>query len=141
MKFKSKFFIVFPRKMVNEITWPDTWGNQCVANLPDILKEVLGIKSICGEIKLIWNEEHRYRILKDNQVSHQELDDYKKADCNSLHFNSEKSMKRAAKELTDRGGKGFICLDNYRDVIVQQAYYKRNNSFQLETPDSKDEKN
>lgn len=141
MKFKSKFFIVFPRKLVKEISWPDKWGNQCVGNLPDMLREVLGIKSISGEIKLIWNEDHRWRIKEDNQVSHHEIDDYIKADCNSLHFASEKSMKRAAKELTDRGGKGFISLDNYRDVIIQQAYYKRNNSFQSETPDIQNEKN
>jgi hypothetical protein len=129
MRFKSKFFIVFPRKLVDEISWPDTWGSHCVANLPTMLSEVLGIKFICGEIKLIWNEDHRWRIKEDNKVSHHELDDYLKADCNSLHFASEKGMKRAAKELTDRGGKGYICVDNYRDVIIQQAFYRRNGSF------------
>lgn len=115
--------------MVDEISWPDKWGHQCVGNLPDMLREVLGIKSICGEIKLIWNEDHRWRIKEDNQVSHHEIDDYIKADCNSLHFASEKSMKRAEKELSTRGGKGFICVDNYRDVIIQQAFYRHNGFF------------
>ncbi len=129
MKRKSKFFIVFPRKLVNEITWPDAWGYQCAGSLPDMLRDVLKVKSIGSEFKVIWNEQHRWSLVKDLDITIKDLEDYLKADCSMLSFVSERTMKLAAKELTDRGSSDFICVDNYRDVIMQQAFYRQNKSF------------
>ncbi|WP_286914837.1 hypothetical protein [Flavobacterium sp. UBA4197] len=129
--FKPKYYIVFPRKMVNEMTWPTDWGHKCAGNLSEMLQDVLKVKTIGSELKLIWNSHHRYQVIKDNNITDAELDDYVKSDCSMISFQSAGTMKRAVKSLEKMGGKNFVCLDSYREVILQQAHYKNNCEFFL----------
>ena len=126
---KPKFYIVFPYSLTSQIEWPKEWGNTCVANMPAMLREVLKIKTIGSEIKLIWNYQHRQLILQKNCITNEQLDFYLKSDCSILSFLSIRTRKRAVKALKEMGGEGFICVDNYRDVIIQQAIYKQTGKF------------
>lgn len=46
-----------------------------------------------------------------------------------LSFISEGTMKRVAMALKNMGGENFICVNSYRDVILQQAFYRHNKKF------------
>ncbi len=113
------------------MTWPSDWGNVCPANLSPMLSEVLKVKAIGSEIKLIWNASHRHAVVKDNNVTYQQLEDYLKADCSLLSFQSVRTRTKAVKAIEKMGGKGFICIDSYREVILSQAHYHVNKSFPL----------
>lgn len=128
-----KYFIVYPRQMINELEKPEGWGYLSAGNLSVALKEVLNAKSIGSEIKLIWNNQHYWQLIKDYELEPQELDDYIKSDCSLLSFKSEFLMKRVVKQLNKMGAKTtFICINNYRDVILQQAHYKNFGKFKIE---------
>jgi hypothetical protein len=129
MKWKPKYFIVYPNVMNDNLKWPENWGNTCRANLAAMLRQVLNTKSVGSEIKLIWNDQHRYTVLKDNQVNYSQLDNYLKAECGMLSFLSQTTRKRADKALRQMGGEGFVYVDNYRDVILYQAHFRINKKF------------
>ncbi|MBD9179636.1 MAG: hypothetical protein EGP82_10770 [Odoribacter splanchnicus] len=131
MGWNPNFYIVFPYSLAYQINWPEGWGYQCVANLPLMLKEVLNVSTIGSEIKLIWNEDHRDTMIKKNEITYEQLDDYLKSDCSMLSFLSEGTMKRAVKALKRMGAVNFVCVSSYRDVILQQAYYRHNKNFNL----------
>lgn len=133
MNWKRKFFLVYPRKIVNEITWPSDWGNQCSGNLSEMIREQLNVKRGVGsEIKLIWNDDHRRQLIRDYNISSSDIDDYIKADCTLLTFRSERLMTRALKLLSKMGATSDPCqTTEYRDVIVQQAEYYRFGKFKL----------
>src|SRR5687768_6049146 len=104
MNWKAKFYLIYPRKLVNEIKWPAEWGHQCSGNLADMLQEVLKIKSGIGsEIKLIWNDEHRRQLIKDYDITYRDLEDYIGADCSLLSFKSESLMNKTVKRLKEMG--------------------------------------
>lgn len=125
-----KFYIIYPYNMINELEKPKNYGYLCAGNLSEALRDLLNVKSIGSELKLIWNNQHRWQIIEDYNLQPEDLDDYIKSDCAILSFESEFVMKRAIKQLKLMGAKSeFICVDNYRDVILQQANYKRNNQF------------
>lgn len=130
MSWKPNFFIIYPYKMINELEKPENYGYLCAGNLCEALRDLLNVKSIGSEIKLIWNNEHRWQLIKDYDLQPSDLDDYIKSNCSIISFKSDFLMKRAIKQLKKMGAKSeFICVDNYREVILQQAYYKRNGCF------------
>ena len=129
MRFKSNFHLVFPYKTVDQITWPDGWGHQCAGNMAAMLCEVLKVKSIGSEWKCILSERHRWQVIRDYNITYQEMEDYLKSDCYMLFFSSENILKRTIKALKKMGAENLISTDNYRDMLLQQAYYNRNNKF------------
>ncbi len=46
-----------------------------------------------------------------------------------LSFISERTRARAVKKKKKIGGKNFICVNSYRDVILQQAFFNNNKTF------------
>lgn len=114
---KPKFYIVYPRIMVDQIEWPEGCDYRCVANLASMLGDKLNCKSIGAEIKLIWNYEHRKVIMDKNNVTSEEIDDYVRADCNMLSFLSERTRARAVKFLTKIGGEEFHLCE-----LIQGCY-------------------
>ena len=132
MKWKPKFFIVYPDKMIHQIKWPGNWASHSVSNLPEMLREFLNVSSIGSEMKLIWNQNHRWQVIEQNNITAQDLDDYLKADCSMLSFSAKGTMNKTAKLLIQLGADNIICVDTYRDMILQQAFYKKNNEFQKE---------
>ena len=133
MSWKPRFYIVYPYSLVDQISWPEGWGNKCVANISSMLREVLNVSTIGSEIKLIWNDEHRYIMLEKNSITNKQLDDYIKSNCSMLSFISEGTMKRAVNALKSMGAINFICVNSYREVILQQAFYRHNKSFDNQT--------
>lgn len=131
MRFKSKYYIVFPRKMVEEIEWPQGWGHQCAGNVAEMLREHLGVSRIASEIKFLVSESERWKIINDYNVSYQDTEDFLNSQCSTLHFNSKIAMKKAATALKKMGAKKLTCTDSYREVILQHGYYKHNNEFKL----------
>ena len=131
MSWKPNFYIVFPYSLAYQINWPEDWKYQCVANIPKMLKEVLNVSTIGSEIKLIWNENHRDTMIKKNGITYEQLDDYLKSDCSMLSFISKGTMKRAVKALERMGAVDFVCVSSYRDVILQQAFYRHNKHFNM----------
>ncbi|UOX35295.1 hypothetical protein LXD69_07190 [Flavobacterium sediminilitoris] len=129
MSWNPKFFIIYPRKIIAEIEKCST-EYLCAGNLSDKLKEVLNVKSIGSELKIIWNNNHKWQLIKDYDLEIIDLEDYVKSDCSILTFKTEFLMKKSVKALRKLGVKSeMICTDNYRDVIIQQAFYKRNGVF------------
>lgn len=128
-KWKPKFYIVYPMAMIDHIHWPEGAPYRCAANLTGMLKFVLNTGAIGAEIKLIWNWKHREIIMEKNNVSSEDIDNYVKANSCMLSFLSERTRDRAAKILKDFGGVGFIYVNSYRDVILQQAFYFKNKEF------------
>lgn len=138
MSWKPKYFIIYPYKMINELTKPENYGYLCAGNLSEALRDTLNVKSIGSEIKLIWNNQHRWQLLKDYELDGNDLDDYIKSECSILSFKSQFLMKRAIKQLKIMGAKSnMMCVDNYRDVIIEQAHYKRNGSFSNKITETK----
>ena len=129
MTFKSKYYIVFPRKMVEEIEWPEGWGNQCAGNVAEMLRDHLEIKRIAGELKWFISESHRWEVIRDHNITYQDTENYIKSDCSTLHFNSKIAMKKAETALKKMGAKKLVCVDSYREVILQQAYYQLYRQF------------
>lgn len=135
MSWKPKFYIIYPLKMIDEIRNPDASEYLCAGNLSETLQEVLNVKAIGSEIKLIWNNQHRWQIIKDYDLQPEDLDDYIKSNCSILSFKTEYVMKRAYRILHLMGAKSKIkCVENYRDVILNQANFKRNGEFITEIP-------
>lgn len=131
---KPKFYIIYPRKMIEQLQKPESWGYLCPGNLSEALQELLNVKSIGSELKLIWNHQHRWKVIEDNKIEPADLDDYLKADCSLISFKTKFLMKRAIKKLREMGMiEDVVCVGNYRDVILQQAYYKRNGKFNIVT--------
>lgn len=131
MSWKPKFFIVYPDELIDQIEWPEGWGYRCVATLPSMLKEVLKVETIGSEIKLIWNDRHRNIMLEKNSISNEQLDDYLRANCSMLSFKAKGTMKRAVKALEKMGATNFVCVNSYRDMVLQQAFYRKNKKFDL----------
>mgnify|MGYP000666069510 CR=1 FL=1 len=129
MGFKSKYHIIFPNEMVYKMDWPEGCDYCCPANVPSMLRDKLNVQTIAGEIKLIWNHEHRMEILKDNNITDEQLDDFLKADCSNIHFAAEGTRKRALKYLDKIGATGYVCADSYRDVLLFQAHFENNGEF------------
>ena len=129
MKWKPKFFIVYPDKMIHQIKWTDNWGCHSVSNLPEMLQEILNVSTIGSEMKLIWNNNHRWQVIEQNNISSQELDDYLKADCSMLSFSVKGTMNKTSKLLIELGADNIICVESYRDMMLQQAFYKNNKKF------------
>lgn len=130
MKWNPKYYIVYPRKMIYELKKPDGWGYLCSGDLPEALQLLLNTKAIGGEMKLIWNEQHRWNVIRDNKIEYNDLEDYIKSDCSMISFKTEFMMNRALKKLKEMGSKSeVICVDNYRDVILNQANFKRFGKF------------
>lgn len=131
MSWNPQYYIVYPTSMVEQIKWPEDWENTCEANLPAMLKEILNDKHIGSEYKIIWNNEHREKIIRECDVTYQQLEDYERANTNVLSFLSKETMLQAAEALKRMGAKNFICVDNYRDVILQQAFYRHSHNFRF----------
>lgn len=131
MRFKSKYYIVFPRKIVEEIKWPKQWGYQCPGNLAEMLRENLGIARIASEIKWFVSNSERWKIIRDYNVTYEETEHFFNSPCGTLHFNSETAMKKAASALKKMGATKLICTDSYREVILQHVHYKHNNEFKI----------
>lgn len=129
MGFKSKYYIVFPRKMVEEIKWPQGWGHLCAGNVAEMLRELLGIARIAGEIKFLVSESEKWKISSDYNVSYEDIEHFLNSPCSTLHFNSKIAMKKAETTLKKMGATKLICVDSYREVILQQGYYKCYNEF------------
>ena len=120
--------------MINELTKPEGYGYLCAGNLSEALQDLLNVKQIGSELKLIWNNQHYYQVIKDNNILPEDLDDYLNAECCIISFKTEFTMKRALKKLKSMGMTSeIICVDNYRDVILQQANYKRTGEFNHKT--------
>lgn len=129
-KWCPKYYIVYPYKMINELDKPDGWGYLCAGNLSEALQEVLNVKSIGSEIKLIWNNQHRWKLIDDYQLEPDDLDCYLKSNCSLLSFKTEYLMKRCAKQLRKMGATcDIVLVDNYRDVILQQAHFATTGIF------------
>lgn len=129
MNWDPQYYIVYPTSMVEQIKWPEDWENTC--NLPAMLREILNDEHIGSEFKMIWNNKHREEIISEYNVTAQQLEDYKMARCNILTFQLERTMLQATEVLKRMGAKKFICVDNYRDVILQQAYYRNSHNFKF----------
>ena len=128
MSWKPKFYIVYADSMIQQVAFPEGWA-MCTANLPTLLRELLNISTIGSEIKLIWNLEHREIMLEKNGITNDQLDAYIKADCNMLSFTTKGTMRRVVKELKKMGCENFVCVDNYKDMILQQVFYQQNKYF------------
>lgn len=134
MNSKPKFFIVYPYDMIDQIAWPEGCDYRCDANLPSMLEDVLEIKddSIGSEVKLIWNSSHRREMLVKNNITYDQLEDYLHSSCSMLSFGDKDLRKKVVETLKKLGAIDFICVDSYRDMILQQAFYKENKKFNLE---------
>lgn len=115
--------------MIHQIKWTDNWGCCSVSNLPEMLREILNVSTIGGEMKLIWNKNHRWQVIQQNNISSQELDDYLKADYSMSSSNAKGTINKTAKLLIELGADNIICVYNYRDMILQQAFHKNNKKF------------
>ncbi|WP_435624487.1 hypothetical protein [Flagellimonas sp.] len=100
-----------------------------MAHIPNMLHELLNVKSISGELKLIWNDWHERELVKKYDVTYKQLEHYVKADSGMLSFSSERTRDRAIRELKRLGADEFYLVDNYRDVILSQAHYYENGTF------------
>ena len=129
MSFKPKYYIIFPYRMIDEMEWPKGCDYRCPANLPSMLRDQLNVQTIGGEIKLIWNDTHRYEILKKNSITNEQLNDYLMSNSCIVSFISNGTRQRALKCLDKLGAKGYVCVDNYREVLTYQAFYKNNKKF------------
>lgn len=130
MSWKPKNYIIYSYKIIDELEKPDGWGYLCAGNLSEALCELLNVKSIGSEIKLIWNNQHKWQLIEDYKLEPIDLEDYIKADCSVLSFKTEFLMNRALQQLKKMGATSdIICVDNYRDVILNQAYFHRTGKF------------
>lgn len=130
--FKPKFYIVYPNRIIDEITWAENAPYRCGANFPGMFESVLKLpdNSIGSEIKLIWNNEHRNTIIQKNDVEYDDVENYLKADCSILSFEEQNIRDMVSMQLDILGGKDFVCVDSYRDVILKQAFYRLNKTFE-----------
>ena len=46
-----------------------------------------------------------------------------------LSFSAKGTMNKTAKLLNQLGADNIICVDSYREVILQQAFFKNNKKF------------
>lgn len=124
---QSNYFIVYNRRMLECISWPKDW-HTCAANLAPMLREFLNIENIGSEIKCILHDGHLNTILKDHNVSRQDVDDYIKADCSTLYFSSPSDRNLVYSSLLVMGAEldQLTPVDAYRDVILKQAEVYRN---------------
>lgn len=127
MNWNPKYYIVYPRKMINELKRPDDWQFICPGNLSEVLEHVLKVETGIGsEMKLIWNDWHRRSVIEDNNITSDDLDDYLRANASILSFKSKAMMNKVLKTLKGMGAVSeMVCVYSYRDVILQQACFKR----------------
>lgn len=129
-RIKSNYFIVYPHKIIGELTPPEGWSCLYPGILPDALRDVMKVKSIGSEFKMIINERHRWSIIEDYDITSDDLDKYLSSDCSLLFFSTENLRNRALKQLQKMGLRSDVaCVDNYRDVLLQQATYSRTGTF------------
>jgi hypothetical protein len=127
---KSNFFIVYPRKVIDELIPPEGWSCLYPGILADALRDAMKVKAMGTEMKIIWNEQHRWSIIKDYDITYEDLEAYLKADCSLLFFQTESLRNRTLKQLQKMGLKSDVAsVDNYRDVLLQQATYHRTGAF------------
>lgn len=126
---KQKYYIVYPHKSVEDLQWECTTHYRCRAHIPNMLQQLLGVKTVGDEIKLIWNHQHEAQMIKEYEVTYSQLRDYIKASCCMISFTAKGTRKRAIEHLKRLGAKEMCLSDNYRDVIILQAHYHNNKSF------------
>ncbi len=131
MRFKSKYYIVFPKKMTEEIEWPEGWGHQCPGNVAEMLRENLGVARIASEIKWFVSEHERWKTIRDHNVTYEDTEYFYNSPCSTLHFNSKIAMKKAETALKKMGATELLCTDSYREVILQHGYYKLHNKYKV----------
>jgi|SRR5690606_17279691 len=129
MSFKPQFFIVYPYSSVDNLQWECTTHYRCMAHIPNMLQELLNVKTIGSEIKLIWNEQHRRQVLKDNDLTYQQLEDYLKSGCSMISFSAKGTRQKAYNEMKRLGAKEMFFADSYRDMVIAQANYRRFKEF------------
>ncbi len=121
MSFKRNFFLVIPRPSVDNLIWECTTHYKCIGNIPDMLRELLNVKTIGSEIKWVVNTEHRLNIMRKHNVSWDDIDNYLQADAFMLAFSAKRTRDRAIKELKRlKAGEMYLC-DSYRDMLLKQA--------------------
>ena len=125
---KNKFYIVYDYEMTNEINMPSPWGSFPHA-ITSFLKEELKVGNIGSEITWIIDYNHRSYLINTYNVSDKNIDDYLKSSCHIFSFYSKGTRKRAIKLLEKMGCTKFTIADNYRDVIIKQAYFFNKNEF------------
>lgn len=131
MNWNPKFYLVYPDEIIDQIPWPEECDYQCVAHFPSMLRQVLKIDAIGSEIKLVWNDWHRNEMLKRNNITSDQLENYLKSGCSILSFEDRDVMDKVATTLRNMGITNFVCVESYREVILQQAFYKENKRFNL----------
>ncbi len=129
MSWKPKYFIVYPHKSVDNLRWECTTHYACMAHIPNMLRELLGVSTVGREIKLIWNFQHQSEMKDKYNISYQQLEDYIKSNCSMLSFTAKGTRKRAIKELKRLGAKELCLADSYRDMMLMQAFYRNHQSF------------
>lgn len=125
---RKKYYIVYPYKMCAQVVVPSPWGSFPAA-LTGLLKELTGAKYLGSEIKWIVNYDHRKSLIEDHNVTSEDLDDYLKSNCHIFTFTNKLHRKKAIKELLKIKASNFISVDTYRDVLLNQANYARNETF------------
>lgn len=123
-----KYYIVYPYKMTDEIIVPKGWGSFPHA-ITVLLKELTGAKYLGSEIKWILDNNHRRSLIEEYNVTDQDIEDYLKSRCHIFSFTNKIHRNKAVKELIKMRAKTFISVDGYRDVLLTQAYYTRNNEL------------
>jgi len=129
-KWIPAYYIVYKDELAYMIAWPNDCSYRCVANLANMLKTVIK-KRIGSEMKFIWNDYHRNEIISKNNVTSEDIDNYVRSNTAMLSFMSSDVREKAVKGLIKLGANpnDFICVDSYRDVILQQSYYYKHKEF------------
>lgn len=126
---KAKFYLLYKHGMEDIIKWPEKWGNTCRGNIAPMLQEVLNTGAVGSEIKLIWNDHHRRTLIRTYGITHQQLEDYLKANTGSLLFQSAGTRSRAIKALHKMGATELYAVDDYKNVMLYQAHFKNHGEF------------
>lgn len=129
MSWKPKYFILYTNDINEKITWPEGWGNTCRANIVPMLREVLNTKSIGSEIKIIWNSDHEYEMIKKYGLTYDQLREYLNAKSGSLHFETQSLRKITFEHLQKIGAENLTLVDDYKKVILYQSYFYNHGFF------------
>lgn len=110
--------------------WPENTPYRCPGNLSEMLCRVFKTERIGSEIKCLLNDKHIRDLINDHKVTYEDLSNYRDAKCSMIYFQSS-MLRRRAELLLDKLGKPaeYVSVDDYRDVILQQANYFKTNSF------------
>ena len=130
MRFKPKFYIVYPHSSVNDLEWECTTHYRCMGHIPNMLQELLNVKTIGSEIKWIIDNHHRYSLMEKYNVTSEDIDNYVKSNCGLISFTAKGTRSRALKEMKRLGAKEMYLADGYRDVLLSQANYRLYKTFE-----------